>query len=144
MSAEYLAKEWAESWNTNDFERLCAIYSGDDFVWEDIPLGLVMKGVEGIRPFSEMWYAACPDMQVEITSAYQVGDNAWCEWDWVGTQTGAVPAMGLEATNRKFHVQGAAIIELKDGKVHRWVDYWDAATLMKDLGITDLTALSAG
>ena len=37
-----------------------------------------------------------------------------------------------------------AIIELKDGKVHRWVDYWDAATIMKDLGITDLNAFSAG
>jgi len=43
---------------------------------------------------------------------------------------------GMPATARHFaSVRGTSILELEDGKIHRQSDYWDAATVMKQVGL---------
>jgi predicted ester cyclase len=49
-----------------------------------------------------------------------------------GTHKGDLP--GIQATGKRFSlVRGSTILELEDGKIRRESDYWDTATLMKQV-----------
>ena len=51
-----------------------------------------------------------------------------------GTHNGDLP--GLPATGNRFSsIRGATIVELAGGKIRRNSDYWDAASLMKQVGL---------
>jgi steroid delta-isomerase-like uncharacterized protein len=49
-----------------------------------------------------------------------------------GTHTGEMP--GMPATGKRFEVRGASTFEFRDAKILRCSDYWDMATLLKQLG----------
>jgi steroid delta-isomerase-like uncharacterized protein len=55
------------------------------------------------------------------------------EWVMSGTHHGDFP--GMPATGKRFSVRGAAIVELQGGKIRRLSDYWDAATVMRQVGL---------
>ncbi len=41
----------------------------------------------------------------------------------------------MPATGERFSVRGVTIVELQDGKIRRNSDYWDMATMMKQVGL---------
>ena len=47
---------------------------------------------------------------------------------------------GMFKTGKKFSVRGVSILTLKNGKISHNVDYYDAATVMKQLGLLPDTA----
>jgi ketosteroid isomerase-like protein len=51
------------------------------------------------------------------------------EWVFSGTDA------GMFKTGKQFSVRGVSIVTVKNGKISRNVDYYDAATLMKQLGL---------
>lgn len=76
-----------------------------------------------------------------MTSGFVAGTWAGGEWIMRGTHTGDLP--GLPATGKGVSVRGSSIIELQDGKIRRCSDYWDMATLLRQIGLMP-TAESAG
>src|SRR5215471_10858060 len=51
-----------------------------------------------------------------------------------GTHSGDYP--GIPATGKRYAaIRGATVVELQGGKIHRSSHYWDAATLMKQVGL---------
>jgi predicted ester cyclase len=42
---------------------------------------------------------------------------------------------GVYKTGKKFKVRGVSIITVKNGKISRSLDYYDAATIMKQVGL---------
>jgi steroid delta-isomerase-like uncharacterized protein len=51
-----------------------------------------------------------------------------------GTHRGDFP--GIPATGKGFSsVRGSTILELDDGRIRRESNYWDGATLMKQVGL---------
>jgi steroid delta-isomerase-like uncharacterized protein len=67
-----------------------------------------------------------------LTSTLVAGNRAAIEWTGQGTHQGDMP--GMPATNKRATFRGVSIMELQDGKIKRNTDYWDMATLMKQLG----------
>ncbi len=53
-----------------------------------------------------------------------------------GTHKGDFP--GMPATGKRFSIRGVTIIELQGGKIRRNSDYWDAASMMKQVGLLPL------
>ena len=49
-----------------------------------------------------------------------------------GTNTGTL--MGIPAKNQKINLKGMSFVRIKDGKIIYKADYYDAATLNKQLG----------
>jgi steroid delta-isomerase-like uncharacterized protein len=67
----------------------------------------------------------------ELTSA--CAEGARCvEWVMRGTHKGNLPRM--PATGRCVEVRGASAFEFRGDKIRRSTDYWDMATLLKQLG----------
>jgi ketosteroid isomerase-like protein len=51
------------------------------------------------------------------------------EWVWSGTEK------GLFKTGKSFSVRGVSIIEVRGGKVSSYKEYYDFATVMRQLGL---------
>jgi steroid delta-isomerase-like uncharacterized protein len=69
-----------------------------------------------------------------VLRRFAAGPWAAIEWTMSGTYTGDWP--GMPATGRRFSsVRGTSILELEAGKIRRESDYWDAATVMKQVGL---------
>ena len=125
--------DWASAWSSHDTEKVLALFA-DECVYEDVTFGVVNRSKAELRAFADGTFAAIPDFNVTLTSRFAAGRWAAMEWAMSGTHKGDLP--GLPATSRYFSsVRGSTIVELKEGKILRCSDYWDAATVMKQVGL---------
>jgi chromate reductase len=133
---ERLLDDWAIAWSSKDGkdpERVLALFV-DDCVFEDVTVGAVAHGKEELRTFTNGAFAAVPDFKYRLTRRFATGQWAAIEWEMSGTHNGDFP--GVPATGKSFSsVRGSSVLELAAGKIRRESDYWDAATLMKQVGL---------
>jgi steroid delta-isomerase-like uncharacterized protein len=127
---EQLTGVFLSGWS-HDLPNLLPIFT-DDVVYEDKTVGAVLHGKEELRDFAQGWFKAFPDLKFTRTAFFISGDRAAVEWVGTGTQKGDMP--GMPASNKVASVPGVSIMECSDGKIKHNVDYWDNATLMRQLG----------
>jgi steroid delta-isomerase-like uncharacterized protein len=133
---ERMLDEWAIAWSSsanNDPERVLALFT-DDGMYEDVTTGVVVRGKEELRRYLIGAFATIPDFTFGVLRRFASGPWAAIEWTMSGTNRG--DWAGMPATDRRFAlVRGTSILELEDGKIRRQSDYWDAATVMKQVGL---------
>lgn len=127
-----LWQDFATTWSSHNMDRVLPLFT-DDCVCEDVTLGVVNHGWEELRGFGQLFISGFPDVTFEMTSGFIAGDWAGGEWTMAGTHAGDLP--GLPATGKSVSIRGSSIAELKDGKIRRCSDYWDMATLLRQVGL---------
>jgi len=125
-----LFQEFISGWS-GDIPKLLSTVT-DDVAYEDKTVGAVLHGKDELRKFAQSWFDAFPDLHFTLTSTLISGNQAALEWIGSGTQKGDMP--GMPASNKVSSVPGASIVECADGKIKHDADYWDMATVMKQLG----------
>jgi steroid delta-isomerase-like uncharacterized protein len=105
----------------------------DDCVYEDVTFGVVNRGKKELQAFADGVFAAVTDFKVELTARFAAATWAGMEWVMSGTHKGDFP--GMPATGKHFSIRGVTILELQAGKIRRNSDYWDAATVMRQVGL---------
>jgi steroid delta-isomerase-like uncharacterized protein len=129
-----LAQQLVDAWNTHDAEHVLALLSADH-VYEDVAFGVVARSPEETRQFFAGAFAAFPDIYFEQPAAVVGAERGAIEWTMTGTHRGDMP--GMPATGKAFSVRGATVFEIADGQVSAVRDYWDAATLLRQLGLME-------
>jgi steroid delta-isomerase-like uncharacterized protein len=131
MGNEEIAREYIESWNRRDFDRL------DSFVAEDAEIvnfdGTTGIGPAGSRAQAEMYANAFPDGKLEILSMAAAGEVVVAEIVGRGTNDG--PFGEIPATHRSVELPYASVITIRDGKVIRDRLYGDQVTMLQQLGL---------
>jgi len=115
------------AWNAGDAEKVASFYT-DDVVYDDIPFNMSAKGHAEMVKFAGDFMKAVPDLKLELISASVEGDHGSCEWRLTGTD------VGLFKTGKKFDVRGASRFELRGNKFAKNKDFYDAATIMRQIG----------
>ena len=105
-------------------------YLADDLVYRTPAVGETDK--QGWRAFHAGAYAAFPDFEVTTDRMLTAGETVIAEGRVAGTQRGEFA--GMPASNRTFDVPIAFVVDVADGKVRRWHSYFDAATMLRQLG----------
>ena len=123
-----IAERWISAWNSHDPDKLAAIFT-PDVTYEDVPFGAVNHGSAELRKFAASEFEGSPDLHVELGTSSIQGEHGIIEWTFSGTDK------GIFKTGKKFSVRGVTILTVKNGKISRNVDYYDAATVMKQLGL---------
>ena len=126
-SADLVQKQFA-AWNAHDADRLVSFYT-DDVVYEDVAFGLKAHGHAELRKMAADFFASIPDLKLEVVSHAAMGNRGSVEWVFSGTD------VGLYKTGKKFSVRGASVYELRGGKFSSNRDYYDAASIMRQVGI---------
>ncbi len=116
------------AWNAHDPEKVASLFT-DDVVYEDVAFGQVAHGREELKKMAAGFFAAIPDMKLEIVSFSQHGNEGSVEWVLSGTD------VGLYKTGKKFSVRGASRYQLRGGKFAANKDFYDKATIMQQVGV---------
>lgn len=130
-AASSIAEAWTAAWNAHDSAQVAALFTPDG-MYEDLAFGLESHGTEEITTFADGFFTAAPDLHIDLVAGF--GTDAWAAAEWVfsGTDTGGVTGT---PTGKRFEVRGATIFELKDGKAVRDTDYYNASTVLEQLGL---------
>lgn len=123
-----------DAWNAHDADAVAACYA-EDAELRDVALPEPVRGREAVRAFVAEYLTAFSDFHVEGSEPIISGNRAAQEWTVTGTNDGEL--MGMPATNRSATTMGCGVAEYgDDGLVRRGGNYWNAAMLMAQLGVT--------
>jgi steroid delta-isomerase-like uncharacterized protein len=115
------------AWNAHDLDKLASFYTSD-VTYEDVTFGITAHGSEELKKMVQGFYDGVPDLKLELVDCKADENGGWVEWTFSGTDK------GLYKTGKKFSVRGASVFQLRGGKFSTNKDYYDAATIMKQVG----------
>jgi steroid delta-isomerase-like uncharacterized protein len=122
-----VAQKWIDGWNATDPEAFVSAFTSDG-VYEDMAFGLKKKGSAELRELHKFFHGSVGGMYVKLVASHVVGGHGTIEWLFGGKD------VGVFKTGKPFEVQGVSVIELRGSRISRNLDYYDAATIMKQVG----------
>jgi steroid delta-isomerase-like uncharacterized protein len=120
-----------ESENRHEFDVTMATFSHPRY--EIIPTGDVYDGEEAVARYFEESRAAFPDQRNELIEMHHADDSVIVEFDLKGTHEGNF--RGLPATGRSFTCRTLAIFVFDGDRIVCERVYFDANTILRQLGI---------
>ena len=127
--SEAMAKEFIAALNSQDVDRCMNLYS-DDIVFQDFSFGDPIEGKKAlekaVRGFVGKAYT------FELIEWFGGGDCLVVEWNWKANHTGVF--VGVNAAGKRTEVRGVSVLKLKGGRIALQHDYWDGATVLRQLG----------
>jgi steroid delta-isomerase-like uncharacterized protein len=95
----------------------------DDLTFNDHALGLDFTDKGRLTEFFEKCREYFPDAAVEVISIFECADRIVAGWKLNATET--VP-FGPTQLRNPISVRGTSIVQIQNGKVTRWSDYYDS------------------
>ncbi len=109
-------------------------------IFEDLPLGLSYQGRTGAAEYYQLWWNAFSIEVKGIARHWTTEGNMIAEARYLGTHIG--PFHGLAPTGRDIDLRLAVIITFRDGLMLGERFYYDLSSLLFQLGVTSLPAIS--
>jgi steroid delta-isomerase-like uncharacterized protein len=128
---EAVIREHMESENRHEFDVTMATFGHPRY--EIVPTGDVYDGEQEVASYFEQTRAAFPDQRNELIAMHQADDAVIVEFDLKGTHRGSF--RGLPATGRAFSCRTVAVFEFEGDRIVCERVYFDAATILRQLGI---------
>jgi steroid delta-isomerase-like uncharacterized protein len=123
-----IAEKWIAAWNSHSPEKMLPVFT-DDVFYEDVAFGEVSHGSAELRKFAASEFEGVPDLELKLLRANIQGGHGTIEWVFSGTDK------GVFNTGKKFSVRGVSVIDVRDGKISRSVDFYDSGTIMRQVGV---------
>ena len=98
----------------------------DWFTFTDHALGLEFKDKERLTEFLAKAREFFPDTQRTDNTIFSSEDGVISEWTL--TATLSEPFLGGLMRNVPIRVQGISVVQMQNGKITRWSDYYDQQT----------------
>lgn len=127
-----LVKSLLDAMRAHDIRKGTSFYA-EDSVLDMIPVQGVVQGPQGLAAAWGMAWTAFPDQYYREDNIFAYGDYVCFEGVMGGTQQGTY--LGLPPTGKHMSVRVCFVWRIQDGKVKEWHSYWDAADLLRQMGI---------
>jgi steroid delta-isomerase-like uncharacterized protein len=98
-------------------------------LFEDLPFGVVAHGTSEIRAAAVLFFTNVPDLHINVVNSSVNAGRATIEWVFSGTD------QGVYGTGKTFAVRGTTVLELHGNRISRDSDYYDLATILRQLGL---------
>ena len=123
-----VAEKWIAGWNSHNPDKMLPLFT-DDVFYEDVAFGEVSHGRAEVRKFAASEFEGVPDLELKLMRSNIHDGHGTIEWTFSGTDK------DVFKTGKKFSVRGVSVIDMRDGKIFRNVDFYDAATIMRQVGL---------
>jgi steroid delta-isomerase-like uncharacterized protein len=123
-----VAEKWIAAWNSHDPDKMLPVFT-DDIFYEDVAFGEVSHGRAELRKFAVEEFEGVPDLELKLVRAAIHNGHGTIEWNFSGTDK------GVYKTGKKFTVRGVSVIDVRDGKISRSLDFYDTGTIMRQVGV---------
>lgn len=132
LTPEGVVRSYFEALNARDFARAAGPIA-EDCEWTSVATEKTHRGpaaiVAGLREF----VASFPDWRVDLERVITAGTIVVVEWDTSGTFE--KPFRGQQPNGRRFRRRGCAVADVEGGRIVRYRDYYDRATLLDQLAL---------
>jgi steroid delta-isomerase-like uncharacterized protein len=128
---EAIVREHMESENHHDFETTLGTFEHPRY--EIVPTGDVFDGAEEVQRYFDDSRTAFPDQRNALIALHHADDGVIVEFDLKGTHEG--PLRGIPATGKEFTCRTAAFFLFEEDRLVCERVYFDAATIMSQLGL---------
>jgi steroid delta-isomerase-like uncharacterized protein len=122
------AEKFIAAWNSHDPDKMLAVFTADVF-YEDVAFGEASHGHAELRKFAASEFEGVPDLELKLVRASIRNGHGTIEWTFTGTDK------GVYKTGKKFTVRGVSVVDVRDGKISRSLDFYDSATIMRQVGV---------
>jgi steroid delta-isomerase-like uncharacterized protein len=131
-----LIRSLADAFNARDFDRGRELVS-DDLEFTDYAMGVTLQGGDAFIGYARSWANAFSDMQLEVGGVVADDRHAAAEFVGRGTHDGTLPTPNgdVPATGRTIDAPFTWFCDVADGKLTRVGDYYNAMTIMAQLGL---------
>jgi len=123
-----VAEKWIAAWNSHNPDKMLPLFT-DDVSYEDVAFGEVSHGHAELRKFAASEFEGVPDLELKLVRADIHSGHGTIEWMFSGTDK------GVFKTGKKFSVRGVSVIDMRDGKISRNLDFYDVAAIMRQVGV---------
>ena len=132
-----LANTLIDAWNRHDIDTLMAMFHQKGVLINPAFPG-PLSG-DAMRGYLEAQLSAFPDIKAEAIGDTLVGLNTvsgrhLITGTWRQPMT-AGPLTGMPPSGKSFSLQAADFLDIKDGKIAGWTQYYDRMSLLSQLGI---------
>jgi steroid delta-isomerase-like uncharacterized protein len=124
---------------TQEFERTLATFNGHPH-YEIVPTGQVFDGDDEVMGYYRTTRTAFPDQRHDDVRVHVAEDAVITEFDLLGTNLGEF--YGLPPTGKAFRVPVIAVFFFEDDRITNERVYFDAATLLTQIGRSELLGLA--
>ena len=132
---ETIVEGMFDALNARDYAKAAGAIA-EHCEWQSVANESVHRGpgaiVAGLREF----VAAFPDWRADVKNVIVAGEQVVIEWDSSGTFQNAF--RGRAPNGKRFRRRGCSVAEVEGGKIVRYRDYYDRATLLQQLDLIDL------
>ncbi|MDI1241849.1 MAG: nuclear transport factor 2 family protein [bacterium] len=127
-SDKRIIEQMFAGWNSRDANKVAAVFS-EDAVYEDVTADHISRGRTEVREWAAGAFVVFENFKMEVVSSSFHDGSGFVEWIWSGTDK------GIHKTGKNFSVRGVSIVEIRKGKIHRYKEFYDWSTAMKQLGL---------
>lgn len=133
-----LIREHMDTEVTHEFDKTLATFNGHPR-YEIVPTGEVYDGDDEVLTYYRTTRTAFPDQRHDNAKFYVADDAVIVEFDLLGTNTGEF--YGLPPTGKAFRVPVIAVFSFTGERITNERIYFDAASLVTQIGRSELLAL---
>ena len=116
------------AWNRHDSLAIDTLLAKGG-VHEDVPFSIRATAPEGTHAFMRDLLQSSPDYVWKVTDVVEGDNSLAAEWTWTSTYTGDSPNGPVTAL--KISGRGASIVEIENGRIKRFSNYYDEASWLK-------------
>ena len=110
------------AWRQGNFVEVVDKFD-EQFTFTDHALGLEFKDKERLTEFLAKIGERFPDSERRDNSIFSSADHVISEWTLTATKT--EPFWGRLVRKVEICVQGISVVQIKNGKISQWSDYYD-------------------
>ena len=127
-TSKTIGQRWIDGWNAADPHLLAETFT-PDAIYEDVAFGVKKMGSAELRELHKSDHDDVGGFYVRLVASHVADGHGTIEWIYGGKD------VGLFKTGKPFEVRGVSVIEVRGGRISRNLDYYDAATIMKQVGL---------
>ena len=113
------------AWRQGNFVEFVDQFD-DQFTFNDHALGLEFKDKGRLTEFLAKMRELFPDSERRDNTIFSNGDHVISEWTLTATKT--EPFLGGTLRKVPVCVQGISVVQVTNGKISEWSDYYDQLT----------------
>jgi SnoaL-like polyketide cyclase. len=121
-----VSKAYVDAWNKRDTVAIDSILAPGG-IHDDLAEGFHGTTPAQINGFMREVLKTQPDYKWTVTSAFTDGPHVAMEWTWTSTYSGPGPT-GALVKNVPASGRGVSIIDVENGKIKQFTDYYDNAS----------------
>ena len=139
MDMEKWAKGWLTEFTPSGIQKTLDSMYADKVDFEDVVLAAKATTPKGVGEFFGAFASGKTKHRFVVTKWAGDEKSGAMEWTWYADHVDDF--LGAPVNGKKTEVRGISYIRVENGRIVEERDYWDLATLLRQLGLKNVPAL---